>query len=55
MRGRTGAGSAGSLIKETPDMTLPEIAAHLENEHGLRVSSRCQMSVGTRTFDSTRT
>ena len=27
-----------ALIEETPDMTLAEIAAHLENAHGLRVS-----------------
>jgi len=27
-----------ALVEETPDMTLAEIAAHLENEHGLRVS-----------------
>ena len=27
-----------ALIDETPDMTLSEIAAHLEDEHGLRVS-----------------
>ena len=27
-----------ALIEETPDMTLAEIAAHLENGHGLRVS-----------------
>ena len=27
-----------ALIEETPDMTLAEIAAHLEDEHGLRVS-----------------
>ncbi|MDE0391391.1 MAG: transposase [Rhodospirillales bacterium] len=27
-----------ALLDETPDMTLSEIAAHLESEHGLRVS-----------------
>ena len=27
-----------ALVEETPDMTLAEIATHLENEHGLRVS-----------------
>ena len=27
-----------ALIEETPDMTLAEIATHLEDEHGLRVS-----------------
>ena len=27
-----------ALLDETPDMTLAEIAAHLEDEHGLRVS-----------------
>jgi len=27
-----------ALVEETPDMTLAEIAIHLENEHGLRVS-----------------
>ena len=27
-----------ALVEETPDMTLSEIAAHLESEHGLRVS-----------------
>ena len=27
-----------ALLEETPDMTLAEIAAHLESEHGLRVS-----------------
>ena len=27
-----------ALVEETPDMTLAEIAAHLESEHGLRVS-----------------
>ena len=27
-----------ALVEETPDMTLVEIAAHLESEHGLRVS-----------------
>ena len=27
-----------ALVDETPDMTLAEIAAHLENAHGLRVS-----------------
>ena len=27
-----------ALIEETPDMTLAEIAAHLKNEPGLRVS-----------------
>ena len=27
-----------TLVEETPDMTLAEIAAHLESEHGLRVS-----------------
>ena len=27
-----------TLIEETPDMTLAEIAAHLEDAHGLRVS-----------------
>ena len=27
-----------ALVEETPDMTLAEIAAHLENEHGVRVS-----------------
>ena len=27
-----------ALVEETPDMTLAEIAVHLENEHGLRVS-----------------
>ena len=27
-----------ALVEETPDMTLAEIAAHLENAHGLRVS-----------------
>ena len=27
-----------ALIEETPDMTLAEIAAHLEDAHGLRVS-----------------
>ena len=27
-----------ALVDETPDMTLAEIATHLENEHGLRVS-----------------
>ena len=27
-----------ALVDETPDMTLAEISAHLENEHGLRVS-----------------
>ena len=26
-----------ALVEETPDMTLAEIAAYLENEHGLRV------------------
>ena len=27
-----------ALVEEAPDMTLAEIAAHLKNEHGLRVS-----------------
>ena len=27
-----------ALVEETPDMTLVEIAAHLDSEHGLRVS-----------------
>ncbi len=27
-----------ALVDETPDMTLAEVAAHLEDEHGLRVS-----------------
>lgn len=27
-----------SLVEETPDMTLAEIAAHLEAEHGLKVA-----------------
>jgi len=27
-----------ALIEETPDMTLEEIAAYLEDAHGLRVS-----------------
>ena len=27
-----------ALLDETPDMTLVEIATHLESEHGLRVS-----------------
>lgn len=27
-----------ALVEETPDITLAEIAAHLEEEHGLRVS-----------------
>ena len=27
-----------ALVEETPDMTLAEIAAHLEDAHGLRVS-----------------
>ncbi len=27
-----------ALVDETPDMTLSEIATHLEDEHGLRVS-----------------
>ena len=27
-----------TLVEETPDMTLAEIAAHLESEHGVRVS-----------------
>ena len=27
-----------SLIEETPDMTLAEIATHLEDRHGLRAS-----------------
>ena len=27
-----------ALVEETPDMTLAEIAAHLESEHRLRVS-----------------
>ena len=27
-----------ALVEETPDMMLAEIAAHLESEHGLRVS-----------------
>ena len=27
-----------ALVEETPDMTLAEIATHLEKEHGLRVS-----------------
>ena len=27
-----------ALVEETPDMTLAEIAAHLESEHGVRVS-----------------
>ena len=27
-----------ALVDETPDMTLAEIATHLEDEHGLRVS-----------------
>ena len=27
-----------ALVEETPDMTLAEIATHLEDEHGLRVS-----------------
>ena len=27
-----------ALVAETPDMTLAEIAAHLDSEHGLRVS-----------------
>jgi len=27
-----------ALVEESPDMTLAEIAAHLENEHGLRLS-----------------
>ena len=27
-----------ALVEETPDMTLAEIAAHLEDEHGVRVS-----------------
>jgi transposase len=27
-----------ALVEETPDMTLAEIAAHLESLHGLRVS-----------------
>ena len=32
------AGVVLALLEETPDMTLAEIAAHLESEHGLRVS-----------------
>ena len=32
------AGVVLALLEETPDMTLSEIAAHLESEHGLRVS-----------------
>ena len=27
-----------ALVEETPDMTLAEIATHLESEHGVRVS-----------------
>ena len=27
-----------TLVEETPDMTLAEIAAHLESKHGVRVS-----------------
>jgi transposase len=27
-----------ALVDETPDMTLAEIAAHLERAHGLRVA-----------------
>ena len=27
-----------ALVDETPDMTLSEIATHLEDEHGVRVS-----------------
>ena len=27
-----------ALVDETPDMTLAEIATHLESEHGVRVS-----------------
>ena len=27
-----------TLVEETPDMTLADIAAHLESEHGVRVS-----------------
>jgi len=27
-----------ALVEEAPDMTLAEITAHLEDEHGLRVS-----------------
>ena len=29
-----------ALVEETPDMTLAEIAAHLESAHGLRVCER---------------
>ena len=32
------AGVVLALLEETPDMTLAEIATHLEDEHGLRVS-----------------
>jgi len=32
------AGEILALVEATPDMTLAEIAAHLESEHGLRVS-----------------
>ena len=29
-----------ALVEETPDMTLAEIAAHLESEHGVRIAKR---------------
>ena len=34
----TRAGTVLALVEETPDMTLAEIAAYLESEHGVRVS-----------------
>ena len=39
------AGVVLALLKETPDMTLAEIAAHLESEHGLRVSQSTRVAL----------
>ena len=34
-----------ALVEETPDMTLAEIAAHLESEHGVRVSQSTRVAL----------
>ena len=47
-----------ALLEATPDMTLAEIAAHLESEHGLRVSQSTVWRFFRRrriTFKKTRT
>ena len=47
-----------TLVEETPDVTLAEIAVHLENEHGLRVSQSTVWRFFHRrgiTFKKTRT